>query len=71
MTLKGAQNVRFWGKISAIKSDYYVIEAGVEPAEAGELGPDVEAPGQPGINKAIYYVSTNSMMTLVSILCFK
>lgn len=50
--------MRFWGKIFALKSDYYVVEATMDAADDVERPANWEKEGD-GINKMIYFVSTN------------
>lgn len=55
---KGAQNIRFWGKISGIRADYYIVEGVSEgDQEDQELPPDFEKRGE-GVNLNTYWVTT-------------
>lgn len=58
--MKGASLAVFWGKISALKNDYYVVQAQVEGGEEGDLPPNVEAKGT-GVNEKVYFVTINLM----------
>jgi len=58
--------LRFWGKISGIEKDYYIVEAVVEGEDEGgdgdgdEQKEDIEPKGS-GVNKFSYYVSHSSV----------
>lgn len=56
--VKAAGKCKFWGKIFAQKRDYYIVEATVEGGEEGEIPPTWEPKGA-GINKMIYFVTSN------------
>merc|ERR1711988_649759 len=56
----GASSAVFWGKVTALKNDYYVVQAQTEGGEEGELAPNVEPRGT-GVNEKIYFVTTNLM----------
>lgn len=55
-----AQSIRFFGKITALTGDYYIVEATVEGGEGEGDGenadPTVEAAGT-GVNKYTYFVT--------------
>jgi radial spoke head protein 4A len=57
-----AQSIRFFGKITALTGDYYIVEATVEGGEGEGDGenadPTVEAAGT-GVNKYTYFVTMN------------
>lgn len=58
----GAANVRFFGKITGSKQDYYVAEGALEGGD--EEGGDAEKPADleprgSGVNKFVYWVSNN------------
>lgn len=56
--LTNAKNIRFWGKLFALKHDYYVIEGEVDYFEELSLPYHYEARGK-GVNKNVYWVTTN------------
>ena len=54
--------MRFWGKIFGQEADYYVAEGDSAPEadkEPEEMPVNVEKRGEEGINKKIYWVTTN------------
>jgi hypothetical protein len=52
----GAINLRFWGKIYATKSDYYVACGKVDRKVPDEIEDDVEPRGK-GVNEITYWVT--------------
>ena len=56
--LTNAKNIRFWGKLFALKHDYYVVEGEVDYFEELSLPYHYEARGK-GVNKNVYWVTTN------------
>lgn len=56
----GVANLRFWGKVSGTKQDYYIAEGtGEAAAEGGESAEPVvgfESRGTPGANQFGYWV---------------
>ena len=67
--MKGASLAVFWGKISALKNDYYIVQAQVEGGEEGELLPNVEPKGT-GVNEKVYFVTTNRKKNFVKKLSY-
>jgi Radial spokehead-like protein len=67
--LKNPTYLKFWGKILGTKRDYFVIEikadAQGEPEEFSETE-KVEPRDQPGINKKVFCVSTDSRIEVSS-----
>lgn len=65
-TDSNASSLRFWGKISGIEKDYYIVEAVVEgdddagDGDGDEQKEDIEPKGS-GVNKYSYYVSHSSV----------
>jgi hypothetical protein len=56
--ISGASSLRFWGKLYASKSDYFVIEGLLLLAEESENKAGMEARGE-GVNALVYWVSDN------------
>jgi hypothetical protein len=56
--LSGASQLRFWGKIYGIQSDYWVIEGILETAEEESGHWYTEKRGE-GVNKLVYWVNDN------------
>lgn len=56
--MSNAKNMRFWGKLFASKSDYYVIEGEVREFEEISLPRQYEPRGK-GVNKYVYWVTTH------------
>lgn len=55
--------LKFWGKIFGTKRDYYVVEIKAEPQGEPEEIPEsekAELRDQPGVNKKVFCVSTDS-----------
>lgn len=57
---KAVKSIRFWGKITCSKKDYFVAEGQVEAGEEPELPANWEPKGT-GVNKNTYWV-TNDLL---------
>jgi radial spoke head protein 4/6 len=56
--VRGAKQVRLWGKIFCSKKDYYIVESVVDGADEGDLAPGTEPRGS-GVNKFTYFANTD------------
>lgn len=68
--LKNPSYLKFWGKISGTKKDYFIIEVKAEAQGEPEEFPEaekVEPRDQPGINKKIFCVTTDSRNGFISL----
>lgn len=53
-------NISFFGKIYGTQKDYYVVEATeIEPPENFNYDPDMEKRKEDGVNRNVYYVTTD------------
>ena len=54
-----AVNLRFWGKIYGIESDYFVIQGTLKTYQQTNPKPYVETRGNEGVNRYMFWVSSN------------
>lgn len=70
----GASSMRFWGKITGTKADYFIVEATVEGGDVGEGegGEENEVqeatePRGTGINQFAYFVTNSPLKQWVQL----
>ena len=57
-SLSGATQLRFWGKIYGINSDYFIVEGTLNKAEEKAIDLSLEKRGT-GVNRYVYWVTDN------------
>jgi hypothetical protein len=59
MVESDVEKIRFWGKIYALKSDYYIIQGWNKNVPLPVIQPYVESRGNEGLNRYVFWVSNS------------